>query len=86
MTGKYRNGCILHDNPYTKYNNIANEYYNSIKLLYGVGYMGDEYLDPAPDKYEIHNPKNVELIEDGDYEFEVIYFDDGNIAEIIAKT
>jgi hypothetical protein len=36
-------------------------------------------------EYEVYNPKNIPLIEGAQYSVTVIYFEDGEIAEILKK-
>jgi hypothetical protein len=74
MVGKLKGGKIVYDNPYSMYNFdilFANEH-------------GQQKISKTIE-YEVHNPRKIVLEEGANYEFEVIYFEDGSVAEVFDK-
>ena len=74
MIGKFKEGKIVYVNPYG---------------MYGFEFFGAMNVDARKISktidYDVHNPRKLVLEEGANYEFEVIYFEDGQVAEVFDK-
>jgi hypothetical protein len=89
MTGTYQDGKLLYNNPYKHYMGGMTRYaWDEVtnQLVETIIKPETEAPKPSPTEYEIHNPHNFVLTNGEEYEFELIYFDDGDVAELINKT
>jgi hypothetical protein len=75
MVGTLQNNKIVYSNPYSM---CGYEMYGMMDI------DTRKFINPLI--YDVYNPRNLALVEGKKYEFEVIYFEDGQVAELFTQT